>query len=37
MSKLAINGGKKVFEEPLKKPAWPPVYPETGDQLREST
>ena len=35
MSKLAINGGKKVFENPAVKPAWPPAYPETGDQLRE--
>lgn len=35
MSILAINGGKKVFENPPNKPAWPPAYPETGDQLRE--
>ena len=35
MSKLAINGGKKVFENPPKNPPWPPVYPETGDQIRE--
>lgn len=35
MSILAINGGKKVFENPPQVPTWPPAYPETGDQLRE--
>ena len=35
MSSLAIRGGKKVFENAPNKPAWPPVYSETGDQLRE--
>ena len=35
MSILAINGGKKVFETAPQLPAWPPAYPETGDQLRE--
>ncbi len=35
MSKLAINGGNKVFSEPPVIPAWPPIYPETGKQLEE--
>ena len=35
MTKLAIDGGKPVFEEPARKPKWPPVYPETAERLKE--
>ena len=35
MSKLAIDGGSKVFAEEVKFDVWPPVYPEVGDKLRE--
>ena len=35
MNKLAINGGSKVFATKLKLPAWPPVYPETAEKLKE--
>ena len=35
MSKLAVNGGSKIFETPAKVPAWPPADPQTGDLLRE--
>jgi len=35
MSKLAINGGPKVFETPASIPKWPPVYPETAEKLKE--
>ncbi len=35
MSKLAINGGKKIFETPAQIPDWPPIYPDTADQIRE--
>lgn len=35
MSKLAINGGKKTFETPARTPDWPPVYPDTADEIRE--
>ena len=35
MSKLAINGGPKVFETPAIVPKWPPVYPETAEKLKE--
>lgn len=34
-TKLAIDGGSKVFENPPQLPDWPPVYPETVDKLRE--
>lgn len=33
--KLAIDGGKPVFEQPANPPAWPPVYPETAEKLKE--
>ncbi|OQA82747.1 MAG: L-glutamine:2-deoxy-scyllo-inosose aminotransferase [Lentisphaerae bacterium ADurb.Bin242] len=35
MAKLAIDGGKKIFEVPAAIPAWPPVYPETAEKLKE--
>ena len=35
MEKLAIDGGKKIFGDGFGFELWPPVYPETGDQLRE--
>ena len=35
MSKLAIDGGPKVFKNPPSVPAWPPVYPETAEKLKE--
>ena len=35
MSKLAIDGGSKIFETPAKVPAWPPVYPETAEKMKE--
>ena len=35
MSKLAINGGSKVFAEPVKFDVWPPVYPEVAGKLVE--
>ena len=35
MSKLAINGGPKTFENPPRIPAWPPIYDDTADQIRE--
>ena len=35
MSILAVNGGKKIFDSPPQLPEWPPVYPETADQLRD--
>jgi len=35
MNTLAINGGVPVFREPQTFAPWPPVYPETGDKLRE--
>lgn len=35
MTKLAIDGGPKVFEMPPRRPAWPPVYPETAEKLKE--
>ena len=35
MSKLAIDGGSKIFEIPAKVPAWPPVYPETAEKIKE--
>lgn len=35
MNTLAINGGTPVFSELKTFAPWPPVYPETGDKLRE--
>ena len=35
MNNLAVNGGKKIFETKLELPAWPPVYPETADRMKE--
>jgi len=35
MNRLAIDGGKKVFPVPPAIPAWPPVYPETAETLKE--
>ena len=35
MAKLAIDGGGKIFETPPALPAWPPVYPETAEKLKE--
>ena len=35
MSKLAIDGGSKVFAEPVKFDIWPPVYPEVAGKLVE--
>ena len=35
MSKLAINGGSKVFENEPQIPSWPPIYDDTADQIRE--
>lgn len=35
MSKLAIDGGSKVFETPANIPSWPPVYEDTADEIRE--
>lgn len=35
MTKLALDGGPKVFEEPIKFIPWPPVYPETAEKLKE--
>ena len=35
MSKLAIDGGSKIFENPVALPEWPPVYPETAEQMKE--
>ena len=35
MSKLAIDGGSKVFAEPVKFDVWPPVYPEVAGKLVE--
>ena len=35
MSKLAINGGTKVFETPAKVPVWPPADPQTAEELKE--
>ena len=32
---LAIDGGKPVFEQPAQVPAWPPIYPETAEILKE--
>lgn len=34
MVKLAIDGGKKTFELPVTVPAWPPVYQETVEKLK---
>ena len=33
--KLAIDGGKPVFEKPAALPPWPPVDPETAETLKE--
>ena len=33
MSKLAIDGGEKVFAESVNLGGWPPVYPETAEKL----
>lgn len=33
--KLAVNGGEKIFAEPVKLPSWPPVYPETAEELKK--
>ena len=35
MTKLAIDGGKPVFETPAHVPPWPPVYPETAEKIKE--
>lgn len=35
MSKLAIDGGTKIFETPASVPPWPPVYPETAEAMKE--
>lgn len=35
MSKLAIDGGSKIFETPAVLPPWPPVYPETAENLKK--
>ena len=35
MTKLAIDGGEKIFSTPAHLPAWPPVYPETAEKLKE--
>jgi len=35
MSKLAIDGGSKIFENPVQLPKWPPVYPETAEKMKE--
>lgn len=35
MAKLAIDGGSKVFETPANIPAWPLIYPETADAMKE--
>ena len=35
MSKLAIDGGSKIFETPAVLPEWPPVYPETAEKMKE--
>ena len=34
MAKLAIDGGSKVFTQDAAVPAWPPVYPETAEELK---
>ncbi len=34
MAKLAIDGGSKVFSEPIKYPNWPPRYPETAERIK---
>ena len=34
MTQLAIEGGPKVFTEPAHVPAWPPVYPETAEKIK---
>ena len=33
MSRLAIDGGEKVFAEGVNLGGWPPVYPETAEKL----
>jgi len=33
--KLAISGGEKTFAKPVKLPSWPPVYPETAEELKK--
>jgi len=35
MSKLAIDGGSKIFETPASVPLWPPIYPETAEAMKE--
>ena len=36
MSKLAIDGGEKVFAKGVQTaPDWPPKYPETAELLKE--
>ena len=35
MNTLAINGGKKVFEQPANLPKWPQIYPETADKIKD--
>ena len=32
--KLAINGGEQVFSEPPVLPAWPPIYPNVADAMK---
>ena len=32
---LAIDGGTPVCKDPLRPPAWPPIYPETAEKLKE--
>ncbi|MCQ2380046.1 MAG: DegT/DnrJ/EryC1/StrS family aminotransferase [Victivallaceae bacterium] len=34
MEKLAIDGGKKVFETPANIPSWPPVYEDTAEEIK---
>ena len=35
MTQLAIAGGPKIFANPPHVPAWPPVYPDTAEKLKE--
>lgn len=35
MNTLAVNGGKKVFEQPANLPKWPQIYPETAEKLKD--
>ena len=35
MSKLAIDGGSKIFEIPAQHPSWPPSDQETAEELKK--